>query len=231
MVTLFTIFASSFIIALSGALMPGPLLTATISESSQRGFIAGPMMIADTPSWNWGWSLRFWQAWLLFFSSRLFLRQARWRAVILLWMAFGLFRGLPSLTLNREVRQKRLNHPVASGIFMSVSNPYWIIWWATIGLGYILYSWQFGIWVSFFFFTGHILADLAWYSFIAGAVAGQAFPDRPPLPRSDCLLRGFSDGVCRLFAYAGFPNCKRLSHNCVFIRLKISPFDGMSAIE
>ena len=44
--TLFTIFASSFVIALSGALMPGPLLTATISESSRRGFWAGPLMIA-----------------------------------------------------------------------------------------------------------------------------------------------------------------------------------------
>ena len=38
------IFASSFVIALSGALMPGPLLTATISESSRRGFIAGPLL-------------------------------------------------------------------------------------------------------------------------------------------------------------------------------------------
>ena len=44
--TLLTIFVSSFVIALSGALMPGPLLTATISESSQRGFITGPLMIA-----------------------------------------------------------------------------------------------------------------------------------------------------------------------------------------
>jgi hypothetical protein len=43
--TLLTIFASSFVIALSGALMPGPLLTATISECSQRGFIAGPLLI------------------------------------------------------------------------------------------------------------------------------------------------------------------------------------------
>jgi threonine/homoserine/homoserine lactone efflux protein len=42
---LFTIFFSSFIIALSGAMMPGPLLTATISESSQRGVFAGPLLI------------------------------------------------------------------------------------------------------------------------------------------------------------------------------------------
>ena len=40
------IFASSFVITLSGALMPGPFLTATISESSRRGFIAGPLMVA-----------------------------------------------------------------------------------------------------------------------------------------------------------------------------------------
>lgn len=33
----FTIFVSSFIIALSGAMMPGPLLTVTIGDSSRRG--------------------------------------------------------------------------------------------------------------------------------------------------------------------------------------------------
>jgi threonine/homoserine/homoserine lactone efflux protein len=59
-----------------------------------------------------------------------------------------------------------------SGILMSVANPYWIIWWATIGLGYILYSWRFGFWGIAFFFVGHILADLVWYSLIAAAVAG-----------------------------------------------------------
>jgi threonine/homoserine/homoserine lactone efflux protein len=45
MTALFGIFLTSFMIAFSGALMPGPFLTATISESSKRGFYAGPLMI------------------------------------------------------------------------------------------------------------------------------------------------------------------------------------------
>ena len=42
---LFSIFSTSFLIALSGAMMPGPLLTATISHSAIRGLIAGPLLI------------------------------------------------------------------------------------------------------------------------------------------------------------------------------------------
>lgn len=76
--TLFTIFASSFIIALSGALMPGPLLTATISESSERGFIAGPMMIAGHAILELGLVIALLAGMAPFFSSRLFLWQARW---------------------------------------------------------------------------------------------------------------------------------------------------------
>jgi len=53
---------------------------------------------------------------------------------------------------------------------MSVANPYWIIWWATIGLGYILYSWRFGFWGIASFFSGCILSDMAWYSLVAAAI-------------------------------------------------------------
>ena len=204
--TLFTILASSFIIALSGALMPGPLLTATISESSERGFIAGPMMIAGHAILELGLVIALLAGMAPFFQQPfVFVASALGGAVILLWMAFGMFRGLPSLTLNREVRQKRLSHPVASGIFMSVSNPYWIIWWATIGLGYILYSWQFGIWGIVFFFTGHILADLAWYSFISGAVAGgrHFLTDRRYRGLIACCAV-FLIAFALYFAYAGF---------------------------
>src|SRR5271157_4108973 len=45
MLEFFAIFTTSFTVALSGALMPGPLLTVTISESARRGYMAGPLLI------------------------------------------------------------------------------------------------------------------------------------------------------------------------------------------
>ena len=200
------IFVSSFVIALSGALMPGPLLSATISESSQRGFVAGPLMIAGH-----GLLELFLVTILIlglapFFQlPAVFVVSAIAGSAILLWMAGGMLRSLPGLSLNVAPRQGRLNHPVFSGIVMSVSNPYWIIWWATIGIGYILYSRQFGMWGLVFFFTGHILADLVWYSSVAAVVAG----GRRFL--TDRLYRGLI-AICSVFliafagyfAYAGF---------------------------
>ena len=200
------IFVSSFVIALSGALMPGPLLTATISESSQRGFIAGPLLIAGH-----GLLELFLVTILIlglapFFQlPAVFVVSAIAGSAILLWMAGGMLRSLPGLSLNVAPRQGRLNHPVFSGIVMSVSNPYWIIWLATIGIGYILYSRQFGMWGLVFFFTGHILADLVWYSSVAAVVAG----GRRFL--TDRLYRGliaicsvFLIAFASYFAYAGF---------------------------
>lgn len=206
LIILFNIFASSFIIALSGALMPGPLLTATISESSQRGFITGPLLIAGHAILELVLVIALLLGLAPFFQlPAVFVATALAGAVILFWMAFGMFRSLPSLRLSWEGDHKRRNHPIISGILMSVSNPYWIIWWATIGLGYILYSWRFGLWGVAFFFAGHILADLAWYSFIAAAVAGGKHF------LTDRLYRGLI-AACAVFlvvfagyfAYAGF---------------------------
>ena len=67
-----------------------------------------------------------------------------------------------------------------TGALMSAVNPYWIIWWATIGIGYIAQARQFGMAGLMAFFVGHILADLAWYSVISTAIGnGRAlFSDR-----------------------------------------------------
>jgi len=186
--------------------MPGPLLTTTISESSQRGFIAGPLLITGHAILELVLVIAFLLGLAPFFQQPVvFVAIAFIGSVILFWMAFGMFRSLPSLRLSWEGDHKRRSHPMISGILMSVANPYWIIWWATIGLGYILYSWRFGFWGIAFFFVGHILADLAWYSLIAAAVAGgQTFSNQSPLPRSYCCLRGLSNCVCGVFCLCGF---------------------------
>lgn len=154
-------------------MMPGPLLTATISESSQRGFIAGPLMIAGHAILE----LILVTGLLLGLASFLqlpevFIATALIGSAILLWMSYGMLSSLTSLSLVQNGDTVRRKHLVLSGILMSLANPYWIIWWATIGLGYILFSWRFGTIGVAFFFAGHILADLVWYSFISAAVSG-----------------------------------------------------------
>ncbi|WP_078060659.1 LysE family transporter [Desulfotomaculum copahuensis] len=72
-------------------------------------------------------------------------------------------------------------HPVLSGLLLSMSNPYWSLWWATVGLGYITLSLRQGTIGLVSFFSGHILSDLAWYCLVAAAVAGgrRFLSDRP----------------------------------------------------
>jgi threonine/homoserine/homoserine lactone efflux protein len=193
---LLAIFFSSFIIAFSGAMMPGPLLTATISESSKRGFYAGPMLIAGHGI------LEMVLVVLLLLGVAPFLQREGVFAVIaiaggaiLLWMAFGMLRSLPTLSLSFDVGKTGNNSLILSGILLSLANPYWIIWWATIGFGYILHSRQYAMWGIFFFFTGHILADLVWYSAVAAAVGkGRHL-------FTDGIYRGIM-GTCAVFLVA-----------------------------
>jgi threonine/homoserine/homoserine lactone efflux protein len=62
--------------------------------------------------------------------------------------------------------------PVWAGILISLANPYWTLWWATVGLGYVTVALESGLVGLAVFYTGHILADAIWYTAVAGAVAG-----------------------------------------------------------
>ena len=169
---LFTIFGSSFVIALSGALMPGPVLTVTVSESARRGAKAGPLMIFGHGILELALVLALLGGLAPFFSrDEVFVVVSLVGGAILLWMACMMFKELPELKLKFDHDDQRPRSLVLSGILLSLANPYWLIWWATIGIGYIMYSVKFGIPGIVAFFTGHILADLAWYSLISFGVA------------------------------------------------------------
>lgn len=176
-----TIFLSSFLIALSGALMPGPLMTVTVSESSRRGISTGPLMILGH-----GILELLLVAALLSGLAPILLRDDVFigislvGGVILLWMAISMIKELPSLCLDMGAKEVENRSLIVSGMVLSAANPYWLIWWATIGLGYIIYSAKFGIIGVTAFFLGHILADLVWYAAISyGIVKGKhLFSDR-----------------------------------------------------
>lgn len=171
-------------------MMPGTLLTITISESSRRGMIAGPLLIVGHSILEFALLIA-----LLLGLAPLFELQAFFIIVsllgggILLWMAFGMFRALPSLSISWDSQDTRQGNLILTGALMSAANPYWIIWWATIGIGYIMHSKEYGLWGLLFFFVGHILADFVWYAIVSAAVGkGRAF-------FSDRIYRGVI-GVC-----------------------------------
>jgi threonine/homoserine/homoserine lactone efflux protein len=164
---------SSFVVAFSGALVPGPLFTITVAQSARRGFIAGPLIILGHGILELALVLFLVAGVTPFLST-----EGAWVAiavtggVILLVMGGVMIKDAAAAKLDMTSRGNgRGLHPVVSGIVGSLSNPYWLIWWATVGLGYLVSSVKYGFIGVAAFFIGHIAADLAWYSLLALAVS------------------------------------------------------------
>lgn len=167
---------ATFIITLSGAMMPGPLLTVAISETVRRGR---------------------WQAMLLLVGHALielalivaFILGIRdlikTNAVIqtiglfgggfLLWMGYSILRGVVrkeiSLDLHDHGGKLRFG-AVGQGVVVSVSNPYWTLWWVTIGAKLIADALAVGTAGLVVFYFAHELSDFTWYGVVTFAVAG-----------------------------------------------------------
>jgi threonine/homoserine/homoserine lactone efflux protein len=192
-----TIATTSFIVALSGALMPGPLLTVTVGEAARRGFWAGPLIIVGHALLEGALVL------LLLIGLGAWLHRpvilgtvGVLGAGMLGWMGLALMRASQHSQLEFDPQDHPSLHPLAAGVLMSLANPYWLIWWLTIGLGYVMFSAKYGLTGVALFYVGHILADFAWYSLVSGAVAqGRRFLSagfyRGFLVACGCFLVGF----------------------------------------
>jgi len=165
------IFGSSFLVGLSGALMPGPVLTVTIAEATRRGFWAGPLIVLGHGI------IEFTLFIALVLGLGSFLKHdlvfgivGLGGGIVLVGMGVGMVRGTRQATLKLELDEGTRSRPVIAGLLTSISNPYFIIWWATIGLSYIALSQQHGIMGLGSFYSGHIMADVVWYFAVAAAI-------------------------------------------------------------
>lgn len=209
------IFITSFLLAFSGAVAPGPVLTMTIGEATRRGFWSGPLIILGHGILE-----------LLLFIA-VILGAGRFLTLpavkettsilgggILVWLGIGMIRQSSQVIRQSSQVQGSFitdraggcsSNLVLGGFLISISNPYWTIWWATIGLSYIALSLPFGRWGLASFYCGHILADLCWYTFVSGIIALGKKSISPKIYHFIILLCGIFLLIFGLyFSYSGF---------------------------
>lgn len=171
----FSLFTTAFFVGLSGAIMPGPMLTVTISQTPKRGFKVGPQIVLGHGL------VELLLVICLAGGLTYYLRQSAVTGIIgivgglvLLWFGWETYHSARSaenpMIAEPEAGKTTSNpsiHPIFSGILLSVSNPYWVLWWATIGASYVVVALHLGTIGLVTFFAGHILSDLAWFSFVS----------------------------------------------------------------
>jgi threonine/homoserine/homoserine lactone efflux protein len=168
-------------ISLSGVMAPGPMTAVTVGKGNQsphagawiavgHGIVEFPLMVA------------------VFFGVGYLLELAYVKAAIalvggafLLFMGVGMFRSVrksPDPLDDQVIEETR--SPVIAGIMLSLGNPYFLIWWATVGAALVLRAVRFGL-VGFVTFAMlHWSCDFVW-SYLLSALSfkgGRVFGDR-----------------------------------------------------
>jgi len=153
---------SVIVISASGVMAPGPLFAANISYGLREGVKSGIKMamghtVVELPL-----------VILLgigVFSFEIFPEFRIWISVVgaITLFVFALIQIKTVLQNNKEVSSTPKHGPLVTGIVLSVLNPFFIIWWLTIGFKLIsdaMLVWAFsGILVVFFL---HIWMDFVW---------------------------------------------------------------------
>lgn len=190
-----------WLISLSGVMMPGPVSAMAVSEGARRGFSAGPLITAGHAS------AEFVMLGALVVGFNKALQQPTVVGAIgllggfvLAWMGWGIARAAWENKVEPPQVRAMARMPglalVRAGVLTTVGNPYWLLWWATVGASYFVLFSRFGVVALLvLFFIGHIMLDLSWNSFLAFVVGS----GRGRFPAE--VYRGVL-GVCGLFVMA-----------------------------
>ncbi len=155
---------STVVISFSGVMAPGPMLAVTLAKSYRSPWagtrIAIGHAIVEVPL-----------ALLIFYLLHQFSPGITTRFIISLlgggmiaWLGVGMFRA------RRAVVEGGRDMPcgaVTAGILMSALNPFFLLWWATIGTSLIDRFREYGSSNPLPFIAVHWACDLVWLSFVA----------------------------------------------------------------
>lgn len=185
--TLGILFLSSLAVGFSGAVTPGPLFVACVTQTMRGGFWSGvavtvghafmELIVVLGLVWGMGAVLG---------RPEVAAGIGLVGGFTLVWMGYGTARGalrgdmdLPSPEHTGMVAAETVPARPAGvvgsalmGVFGTVTGPYWVLWWATVGLSYLSQAAPAGALGVAAFYSGHVAADFVWYAAVALAVAG-----------------------------------------------------------
>ncbi|HEX75822.1 MAG TPA: LysE family transporter [Dehalococcoidia bacterium] len=154
-------------ISLSGVMLPGPLTAATITkgyrDQNAGALIALGHAIVEIPLMA-----------LIYFGFAHYFASPQVKRII--GLAGGLmlvFMGSVMFRATRRALGEAADLPynsLTTGIIMTGANPYFFLWWATIGMALIAGAADFGISGLLLFAAIHWSCDLVWEQFVSMSV-------------------------------------------------------------
>ncbi len=157
----FLFLTTVILISFSGVVSPGPLTAVTITKGLQNKYngilISIGHGIVELPL-----------IFLIYFGfTKIFSFPLLKTSIGLLGGFMLIFLGI-SIFKTKEISNTNLPYgTVFAGVVATISNPYFFIWWLTIGNSLILTSINFGKTAILIFSFVHLLCDFLWYTLLS----------------------------------------------------------------
>ncbi len=165
------VFAASFSIGLSGAMSPGPLTIFVMGQSARYGVLAGPLASLGHGLLEVALVALLWLG---------LARVLQWDPVlavigvigglVMIWMGWQIVSGVrrKGARLAASFSDRRADNPMVGGAVLSLANPYWSFWWATVGISTMTtLALPRGILGLTAFTIGHVASDFFWFTLVA----------------------------------------------------------------
>lgn len=155
-------------------MMPGSLLTYTIRKSLSSGPRSGFIIAAGHAL------LELILVIVIFLGFDRFLQAEPIQigigiigGILLSWMGLDMIvsSAKNKVSVQADQGQARSGNMIISAILISAANPYFLLWWAVVGLGFIIQAYEsFGLAGVAVYYFGHISADIGWYGLVSAVV-------------------------------------------------------------
>jgi threonine/homoserine/homoserine lactone efflux protein len=154
-------------ISISGVVMPGPVFAATVAKGYSdikaglkialgHAVVEIPLILA-----------------IFFGLDYLFQDRAVFAAIgimggsLLVYMGYSMIKSRKRILIEQEDTKYGA---FTAGILTTISNPYFFLWWATVGAALIAGAVEFGLIILPFFILVHTSCDFIWEHFISFSI-------------------------------------------------------------